>query len=231
MLLAMQTPGDFSQVTLEQFRRDVAGEQPMPAGVAIAAVSAGFALGLLAKVLAVSSRRDKLPENTEGIEPLIGQARTAAQAASQRMSQLASDDIAAFETYLAARRLPRTNDSERQMRQESIDSAVRGAIDLPLVAAHEAAAGLRLCNEVSAFISPGLTADLGVAAALLASALRAFLLCAQSNVTQLAPEVASLRERVAIEKDRLASAFHAADKVLEHALTVVQAPAKPRSGR
>jgi formiminotetrahydrofolate cyclodeaminase len=231
MLLAMPSPEDLSQVTLEQFRCDVAGEQPMPAGVAIAAVSASFALGLVAKVLAVSSRRDKLAEGAAGMEPLIGQARTAAQAASQRMSQLASDDIAAFETYLAAKRLARTNESERQRRQESIDSAVRRAIDLPLAAAHEAASGLRLCNDVSAFISSGLTADLGVAAALLASALRAFLLCAESNVSQLAPEGASLRERVAIERDRLASAFRTADTVLEHARTVMQSTAEPASGR
>jgi hypothetical protein len=51
------TAGDeLSQVTLEHFRLAAAGQHPMPAGVAIAAVSAGFALGLAAKVLGVSSR-------------------------------------------------------------------------------------------------------------------------------------------------------------------------------
>src|SRR5512146_896865 len=168
MLRGMSPDGDLSQATLEHFRREAAGPSPMPAGVAIAAVSAGFALGLIAKVLAVTGRRNTLPENTAGLEPLTA----AAQAASQRMLQLAADDVAAFEAYLAARRLPRATDSERQARQMGIDSAVRRAIDLPLAAAQEAAAGLQLCSEVSAFTSPALAADIGVTTTLLARALR-----------------------------------------------------------
>lgn len=226
MLGGMNPHDDLSRVTLESFRQEVAGQQPMPAGVSIAALSAGFALALVAKVLAVSGRRDKLAGNTAGIGPLTA----AAQAASQRMSQVASNDIGAFAAYLAARRLPRTTEPEHEARQQAINSAVRDAIDLPLTAAQEAAAGLQLCKEASGFIPPALAADLGVAATLLASALRSFLLCAQSNVSQLAPEGASLRGRVATETARHAPAFRVADEVLEHARTAVQTVPKPGSG-
>ena len=81
----------------------------MPAGVAIAAVSAGFALALAAKVLGVSSRQNTLPADTARLEPLAA----AAQAASQRMLQLAGDDVAAFGAYLTARRLPHSTESEQ----------------------------------------------------------------------------------------------------------------------
>ena len=221
MLPGMNPRDDLSRLTLEDFRREVAGPQPMPAGVAIAAVSAALALALIGKVLAVSGRHDKHAENSAVIGPLTA----AAQAASQRLAQLAGDDVAAFDAYLAARRLPRTTESESQARQQAINSAVRRAIDLPLTAAEETAAGLQLCHQVSTFIPPALTADLGVAATLLASALRAFLLCAESNVSQLAPEGTSLRERVAAETERHASAFRVADKVLEHARTAVRSAA------
>lgn len=222
MLPRMNLHDDLSRFTLEDFRREVAGQQPTPAGVAIAAVSAGLALALVAKVLAVSGRHDKHAENAAVMGPLT----TAAQTGSQRVSQLAADDVAAFEAYLAARRLPHTSGSERQRREQAINSAVRRAIELPLSAAQEAAAGLQLCKQVCAFVPPALTADLGVAAALLASALRAFLLCAESNVSQLAPET-SLRERVATETERHASAFQVADTVLEHVKTAAQTTAKP----
>lgn len=195
MLPGMIRDRDLSQVTLEDFRREAAGERPMPAGVAVAAVSAGFALGLVAKVLAVSGRRNEVLEDTARLERL----GAAAQTASHRMLQLAGEDIAAFEAYLAARRLPRSTESEQRTRHQAIDCAVRHAIDLPLAAAEKAAAGLQLCSEVSAFIPPALAADLGVAATLLASAVRGFLLCAQSNVSQLAPDAASYRERLASE--------------------------------
>ena len=212
------TPGDgLAQVTLEDFRREAAGQHPMPAGVAIAAVSAAFALGLVAKVLAVSGRRNTLAGNATSLEPLAA----AAQAASQRMLQRASDDVSAFDAYLTARRLPHSTESERLARQQAIDSAIRGIIDVPLAAAREAAAGLQACSDASAFTPPALVADLGVVAALLGSALRAFLLCAESNVRQLAPDAASLRERVAIEAQQHAQAFGIAETVLERTRAVL----------
>ncbi len=201
------------QVTLEHFRREAAGPQPMPAGVAIAAVSAAFALGLVAKMLAISARRNPLPDHAAGIEPLAA----AAQSASQRMLQLAGEDIAAFEGYLTARRLPHSTESENRARQQSIDGAVRRAIDLPLAAAQEAAAGVQLCSEVSDFTPPALVADLGVAAALLAGALRGFVLCAQSNVDQLAPDAASYDEQLAAATQRHERALRQAEAVLQRA--------------
>jgi len=207
----MTAGDDLSQITLETFRRDAAGQHPMPAGVAIAAVSAGFALGLAAKVLGVSGRQNPLPAEASTLEPLAA----AARAASQRMLQLAGDDVAAFGAYLTARRLPHSTESESQARRQAIDAAIRRTVDVPLAAAHETAAGLQLCGELSAFAPPALVADLGVIASLLASALRGFLLCAESNVRNLAPSTASLRERVATEAQRHAPAFGIAEAVLE----------------
>jgi formiminotetrahydrofolate cyclodeaminase len=223
-MLSGMTP-ELSQLTLEHFRREAASPSPTPAGVAVAAVAAGFALGLVAKVLAVSGRRNTLPQNTARLEPLAA----AAQAASQRLLQLANDDVAAFEAYLTARRLPHSTESERQARQQGIDSAVPRTIDAPLAAAQEAAAGLQLCSEVSAFTPPAVVADLGVVATLLAGALRGFLLCAEANVRQLAPDAASLRERVATETERHAPAFRIAEAVLERARTAVESATIPGS--
>ncbi|MGB6489606.1 MAG: cyclodeaminase/cyclohydrolase family protein [Steroidobacteraceae bacterium] len=220
------TAGDeLSQVTLEHFRLEAAGQHPMPAGVAIAAVSAGFALALAAKVVGVSSRRSTLPADAARLGPLTA----AAQAASQRMLQLAGDDVAAFGAYLTARRLPHSTESEGQARQQAIDSAIRRAVDVPLAAAHEAAAGLQLCDELSAFTPPALVADLGVIASLLASALRGFLLCAESNVRNLAPDIASLRARVATEAQRHAPAFGIAEAVLERTRAALEGVEVPRS--
>lgn len=225
MLPSMIPDCALSQVTLEHFRREAAGQQPMPAGVAIAAVSGGFALGLVAKVLAIVARRNPLPEPAARLEPLAA----GAQSASQRMMQLAGEDIAAFEGYLTARRLPHSTEPEREARQQGIDAAVQRAIDLPLAAAQEAAAGVQLCGEVSDFAPLALIADLGVAAALLAGALRGFLLCAQSNVDQLAPDAASYRERLATETKRHERALRQAEAVLERAAAAVKSAAAPDS--
>jgi formiminotetrahydrofolate cyclodeaminase len=203
-------PTRVSASTLGQFRDAIADQQPTPAGVAVAAASAAFALGLLVKVLTVSGRRREPGASLAGLQSLAA----TAQAASQRMLQLASDDVAAFEAYLTARRMPHGTDSERQAREQSTGTAVRRAIDVPLAAAQEAAAGLALCGEMSAVTPPALAADLGVAAALLAGALRGFLLCAQSNVRQLAPDAAPYRERLATDTKRHEQALRHAEAVL-----------------
>jgi glutamate formiminotransferase / formiminotetrahydrofolate cyclodeaminase len=212
---SMNRDCDLPQLTLEDFRREVASDRPMPAGVAIAAVSAASALGLIAKVLAIGARRTTLPENAAGLEPLTA----AAQAASQRMLQLAGGDVAAFEAYLAAKRLPHSTEPERQARHQAMDAAVRRAIDVPLSAAAEVAAGLQLCSEVSTFTPPALAADLGVAATFLAGALRSLLLCAESNVRQLAADAAPYRERLATETKRHEQALRQAEAIVERART------------
>lgn len=217
-------PRRIPEYTLEQFRDAAAGQQPTPAGVAVGAVSASFALGLLAKVLTVTSRRR---QSSAG--PSLETLTAAAQAASQRMLQLAGDDNAAFDAYLAAKRLPHSTEPERQTREQAVNSTVRHAIDLPLAAAQEASAGLQLCSEMSALTPLPLLADLGVAANLLASALRSFLLCAESNVRQLAPNAASYRAQVAAESKRHERALRQAEAVLAHAEASLESAAIARS--
>lgn len=209
--------------TLEQLRRAAAGEAPTPAGVAIAAVSASLALGLLAKVLAVSGRRAGVA--VEGAR--LASLAVTAQGASGRLLRLAGEDSVAFEAYLSASRAPQSTDSERRERLASVAAAVQRIIDVPLECAREAAAGLELCDETSSLIHPVVVADLAVCATLLASALRGFLTCAQSNVRQLAPSAAHYPELLARESERQRRAFRAADAVLGRVAAALQGAGPP----
>lgn len=216
-----------SDYTLELFCRAAASRHPTPAGVAVAAVSSGFALALLAKVLAVSGRRKVLSGDAATLESLAA----AAQATSGRLLQLADDDVAAFEAYLAAARLPSSTEQEHEEQRRAVDSALARAIEVPLAAAQETAAGLQLCIDALTLTPAALIADLGVTATLLASALRGFLLCAESNVRQLAAETASLRERLATETERHRLALRQAEEVLERARMTLETAAPPGGKR
>lgn len=169
-----------SDYTLEDFCREAASRHPTPAGVAVAAVSGSFALGLLAKVLIISGHRKALAEHASRLESLA----VAAQEASTRMLQLADDDVAAFQAYLAATRLPSSTDQQREDRRLAIASARYHTIEVPLTAAQQAAMGLQLCSDASTLVPRELIADLDVTTALLEGARRGFLRCANSNVQQ-----------------------------------------------
>lgn len=225
----MPTPREASKIpisesTLERFREAAASAHPTPAGVAVAAVSASFAFGLLAKALAVSGRKDAQAVSLGKVTPPTA----AARAESSRMLQLAADDIAAFEAYLAGARMPRSTDREQLERREALDTALRQAIDLPLAAARSAAAGLQLCAEAFSLTHLVVLADLAAAVALLSGALRAFLLCAESNVRQLAPQSSSYRELLAKETGRHQQTLRQAQEVLDRIQGALAAPAPSR---
>lgn len=219
----MPTP-DF---TLEQFRAATADRRPTPAGVAVAATSASLAFALLAKVLRVSARRKDWPAHSAAPEPLIA----TAQGESQRMMQLAGEDMAAVEAYMRTQRLPHSTPEERQRRQQAIDTAVRQAIDLPLEAARAASAGVQLSGEVLALAPLALIADIGAVASLLSGAVRTFVLCAESNVRLLAPDELSQRDALASATEHSRQALRQADQLLERVTAIVRAGERPDGAR
>jgi len=210
-------PGAVWESTLEQFRAAAASGEPMPAGVAISAASASFALGLLAKVLKVSGRHKKFLGSSAKIDSLCDAARTE----GKRMLQFAEEDIAAFNAYVAGSRLPQATDREREDRQRAVNAAVRKAIEIPLAAARSAAAGLELCSEASSFTQVAVIADLGAATSLLAGAMHVFLMCADSNLRQLALDPLPFRDAFAARAEWEHRANRYAESTLKHVTSAI----------
>jgi formiminotetrahydrofolate cyclodeaminase len=197
--------------TIEEFRSAVASGQPMPAGVSASAVSASFAFGLAAKVLQVSGRRKDFAGDRSKLSAFLATAKDE----SQRMMRFAEDDVAAFHAYIAAARQPHATAIEQEERTRAIASAVRAAIDIPLGAARAAAAGIGLCADAADMAHAGVAADLGAAAALLAGAVRVFLLCADSNIRQLPSGSESQADTARARLEWETKAFRQAEEVLQ----------------
>jgi formiminotetrahydrofolate cyclodeaminase len=161
------------KATLEGFRGRVAGTAPTPAGVSAAAVSASLGLGLLIKVLGIARKRKDFSGNPERVAEML----RSAQVELTRLEQYADDDIAAFDDYMACRRLPGDADA--------LAAALRRAIEVPLSAASSATSGLELCAEATGMTPASIAPDLGSAAALLAGAVRAMLLTVDANLREL----------------------------------------------
>jgi formiminotetrahydrofolate cyclodeaminase len=165
--------GSLWNTTLAEFRERACGTDPLPAGVAIAAVSASLALALLAKVLDITVRRKNFAGDRQRLAVLLDAAREE----SARLTQLADDDVRAFQEYMECKREGR-----------DFSEAVRSAIQVPMNAARSGVRGLELCAEAIG-MTQGLTAaDVGSAASLLSGAVRAFLLSADSNVHAMTPD-------------------------------------------
>lgn len=181
--------------TLAALRDKTAAPEPVPAGVAISAVTASLAVALLAKVLSIAHRKKGFTGDRQRLAELLD----AARAESSRLTSLADEDIQAFNKYL-----------------ESKHQATRKAIEIPMEAARSALRGLGLCAEAAGIIT-GLTAgDVGAASALLGGAVRAMLVTVDFNLKGMTadPEFSSQmiaeRSELAREAQRYADAVTAA---------------------
>ncbi len=220
-------PAHIWDSTLENFRSAAASGEAMPAGAALSAVSASLGLALLAKVLKVSGRRKDFAGNSAKLESLIESARME----SKRMMQFAEDDIAAFNSYMAATRLPQATDPDREARKRAVDAALRKAIEGPLTAARAAAAGIVLCGDAAAMIHAVVAADLGAATSLLSSAMRVFLLCADSNLRQVASDAGAYRDLTAGRFEWETKAFRQGEAVMKQVAAMIEAAGAKRGGK
>jgi len=159
--------------TLESFRRSVASAEPVPAGVSVSAVSATLGLSLLQKVLEIVARRKSFAGDPAELATL----RHAAKDESARLARCADEDIAAYQDYMAARRL-KAGEAEAA-------HALRAVVEAPLKAARSALSGLDLCAAAAGMVTGAVASDLATAAFLLAGAARAMLLSVEVNLRQL----------------------------------------------
>jgi formiminotetrahydrofolate cyclodeaminase len=150
--------GSIWKAPLESLYEGLAAAKTAPAGVTAAAVSARFGMALLIKALEITARRRDFAGDAAALRLWIDDARKEADA----LVEAANDDIVA----------------EPQ----------RKRIEIPMMAARAAAAGLDLCAEAAGVVRGALAADVGVAAMLLGSAVRAIVLCVNANAGGLGAE-------------------------------------------
>lgn len=217
-------PESLGDSTLDSFRAAAASGEPVPAGVAIAAVSGSFALGLLAKVVRIASRRKDFAGELSTAEQLA----SSADSQSKRMLLYARQDMEAFSSYIASAKLPNTTATQREERRRALDSAIRKTIETPVAAARAAAAGIGLCSKATDLVHSLVAADLGTAAALLSAALRVFLMCADSNLKLLAADRSMYRDLMTGRPELETNAFRQAQSALRRVTMAIEVAGSKR---
>jgi formiminotetrahydrofolate cyclodeaminase len=118
----------FAQHTLTDFLAELAAPTPAPGGGAAAAVSGATAAALVEMVAGLSLK--KSPESADAAL----QQRTAAQMATIRgeLLTLADDDATAYDEFIQAMRLPKSEEHEREERDRAMSVAAERAAEIPL---------------------------------------------------------------------------------------------------
>lgn len=153
---------------LAEFRDRTASDDATPGGGSAAMVSAAIGIGLVLMALRVSARKAK---ETAALSPLI----EAGDRLLDELSRHADADIAVFEAYMAAMKLPRGGEEEKSARRAAMADAALAATEVPLNAAQSVLEALDVARQAAAIADRGILSDVAAGAALLNGAVTAVL--------------------------------------------------------
>lgn len=179
-----------SELNVQDFMGELASEAPAPGGGSASALAGAMAAALVQMVVRLTSGRAEAAD----VEDDLRELGLAAAGFQSELLQLVDIDAAAYGSVIAARRLPRESDRERQSRRVQIDAAVREATRSPLIIAERSHEVLRLAERLAPIGSRNAVSDVGVGGLLAAAALRGAALNVRINLPSLAQEEPLRRE-------------------------------------
>jgi len=198
----------FGDLTVAAFVDRLASAEPVPGGGSAAAIAGSLAAALVAMVASLSQDRPKYAQHAA----LHEEAVTAARALANRFLVLADEDAAMYGAYVAATRLPRETDHERQNRDAAIRQAARGASDAPYRTVQACADVVGYAEALAGRSNRNASSDLEVAALLSVAASRAAAANVYVNLPAIGDDGTSREllvatERLADEIERQADAL------------------------
>ncbi len=204
--------GSLWEWRLDEFRARTASGDATPGGGSVAAVGAALGAGLVAMALEVTRRRTEDEDRLAEIDRLLAEAHRLLAALAAR----ADEDVAAFDGFMAALRLPKATDEDKAARRAALAAAAVTATEAPLAAATDAVAALELAVIAAGLAGVNIVSDVAAGVHLLAAGAQAVLLNVDANLPSIKDEAAARSYRD--QRDRLAEA---ADERADEALRIV----------
>ncbi len=156
----------FAAMTVGGLLAALASPSPTPGGGTAAAIAGAMGTSLLVMVAGLAKSKN----NTDEEKAALAAARAAIEPITARLTELADADAASFDAVMAAYRLPKATDEDKSARTRAIQSALRGATEIPLETLRACAAALDHSRAVIEHGNPSAATDAGVAIGLLEAA-------------------------------------------------------------
>ena len=172
---------DTEQPGYLNFLDAVAADTPAPGGGSVAALAGALAAALTAMVARLTLGRKKYVAVQAEMETLVAESERLRAALAARVAQ----DAEAYDQVVAAYRLPKATDEERNTRQEAIQQALALAAEVPLSTARDAVAALELARAAARLGNANALTDAGTAAHMARAAFEGAALNVRVNANQV----------------------------------------------
>lgn len=146
-------------MSLEEFGAVLASDAPAPGGGSVAALSGALGAGLIAMVCRLSIGKKGCEAFTEELTSTVPKADALAAGLLRRVDL----DTEAFNSVMAAFKLPKQTDEEKSNRTAAIQDGYKEAVQSPIAIARECVAVLEISQNLLGKSNPNALSDLGVA--------------------------------------------------------------------
>jgi formiminotetrahydrofolate cyclodeaminase len=203
--------GTLAGLSVERFAAEVASDSPAPGGGSCAAQAGSVGAALVAMVARLSVGRQD-PAVPGAIAPDDELARVVAEADElrERLVALVDEDTAAFDAVMAALRLPKADDEQRQTRSAALRKATLGAADVPAETLRACLRAIELAASLAGRSNPAAASDLGAGVELARAGAEAAMLNVLINLQSVSGSDAD--ERRAAAGEAIAAAREQADQ-------------------
>ena len=178
---------NWMEMTLVDFQSALASKKATPGGGTAAAVALGQAAGLTEMVCSLTLGSEKWSDGWQAAEI----ARLVAAEVLLDAGRLANEDSAAFDSVVAAFRMPKENEDEKLLRRDAIRQGTLHAAKVPLDTAKKGMELLHTLEQLAAKGNGNAASDVGVASLLASAAVKGALFNVEINISSLPPETAS----------------------------------------
>lgn len=200
----------FADLTVNQFLSALASKEPVPGGGSGAALGGALGAALVSMVCNLTIGKKGYEAVDKEMQELLAQS----EAIRLELPQLLEADTQAYAQVMAAYRLPRNTEQEKQERELIMQERLKAAAEVPMRIAERCARVVELALPVARMGNKWAVSDAGVGALLGEASLHSALLNVEINLASIKDPayVASMRQRMAA----LTSAATATkDQVLE----------------
>ncbi|HWR40515.1 MAG TPA: cyclodeaminase/cyclohydrolase family protein [Patescibacteria group bacterium] len=146
------------QMKLSDFLAELGSDSPAPGGGSISALAGALGGALTSMVCRLTVGNDKYAHVQKEIETILPQADELAGS----LARYVDADTAAFNKVMAAYKLPKATDAEKESRSEAIQQAMVAATHLPLTVATSCLKVLSLAVRILAIGNSNAASDASV---------------------------------------------------------------------
>jgi glutamate formiminotransferase/formiminotetrahydrofolate cyclodeaminase len=179
----------------------VAAPAATPGGGSVSAFAGALAASLGQMVAGLSRKKKSQVTHVDRLSDAVEAMRKAAD----ELAEAIDHDAASYDAVMTAVKLPQNNAAETQSRNEAVQSATRGAAEVPLQVAHRTVALFERLGQLAPIAAASMKSDLEVARLLAAAGAKGALANVEINLDGItdAGYVTSMRERISALRERL----------------------------